>query len=193
MKRIGALPRNKASLAKLAFVQLQQRLLSSAAAFAKTLRVHKAGLERLLEKEAAIELTATDPIVDAETTDVVSDLGLEGEEAEAAIEEDETAAAEAATILGAADAPVDSLRAELAMVNDMLSFAEPVAALPDERVKWLVDWIKHNLVPDGTWNQRRLIIFTEYEDTRPNTRTRADGWNVACARPLPKPTGATNA
>ena len=110
MKRIGALPRNKASLAKLAFVQLQQRLLSSAAAFAKTLRVHKAGLERLIEKEAAIELTATNPIIDAETTDVVSDLGLEGEEAEVAIEEDETAATEAATILGAADAPADSLR-----------------------------------------------------------------------------------
>ena len=166
MKRIGALPRNKASLAKLAFVQLQQRLLSSAAAFAKTLRVHKAGLERLIEKEAAIELTATNPIIDAEATDVVSDLGLEGEEAEVAIEEDETAATEAATILGAADAPADSLQAELAMVNDMLSFAEPVAARPDERVRWLVDWIKRDLAPDGTWNQRRLIIFTEYEDTR---------------------------
>ena len=166
MKRIGALPSNKASLAKLAFVQLQQRLLSSAAAFAKTLRVHKAGLERLIEKEAAIELTATNPIIDTEATDVVSDLGLEGEEAEVAIEEDETAATEAATILGAADAPVNSLRAELAMVNDMLSFAEPIAARPDERVKWLVDWIKRDLAPDGTRNQRRLIIFTEYEDTR---------------------------
>src|ERR1019366_7180413 len=38
MKRIASLPTQKASMAKLAFVGLQQRLLSSIAAFARTLR-----------------------------------------------------------------------------------------------------------------------------------------------------------
>ena len=166
MKRIDALPKRKASLAKLAFVQLQQRLLSSMAAFAKTLRVHKTGLERLIEKQETIDLAAPEQIIDVETTDVASDLGLEGEAAEEAISADEDAAAEAATVLGAAGAPSDALRAELAMVNDMLSFVEPLAARPDERVKWLVDWIKRNLAPNGQWNHRRLIIFTEWEDTR---------------------------
>ncbi len=101
-----------------------------------------------------------------ETTDIASDLGLEGEAAEEAISADEDAAAEAATVAGAAGAPSDALRAELAMVNDMLSFVEPLAARPDERMKWLVDWIKCNLAPNGHWNHRRLIIFTEWEDTR---------------------------
>ena len=166
MKRIGALPKHKAGRAKLAFVQLQQRLLSSIAAFAKTLRVHKTGLERLIEKRPTIELAASEQIIEVETTDVVSDLGLEGESAEEAIAADEAAAAEAAAIAGAVEAPADSLRAELALVNDMLSFVEPIAAHPDERVKWLVGWIKRNLAPEGRWNHRRLIIFTEFEDTR---------------------------
>jgi hypothetical protein len=64
------------------------------------------------------------------------------------------AATEAATIAGAAGAPADALRAELAMVDDMLSLVEPIASHPDERVKWLVDWIERNLAPDGQWNRQ---------------------------------------
>jgi hypothetical protein len=94
MKRIGASPKHKAGLAKLAYVQLQQRLLSSMAAFDKTLRVHRAGLERLIEKEETLDLAAPDEIIDVETTDIASDLGLEGEAAEEAISADEDAAAE---------------------------------------------------------------------------------------------------
>ncbi len=37
---------------------------------------------------------------------------------------------------------------------------------PDARVHWLVRWIKENMLSGGTWNNRRLIIFTEWEDTR---------------------------
>jgi superfamily II DNA or RNA helicase len=166
MNRIGALPRGKATQAKLAFVQLQQRLLSSAAAFAKTLRVHKTSLERLIEKQGAVGPTIAQRDVYAETADILSELGLEDEAADQAIAADEDASTEAATVAGAAGAPTDALRAELAMVDDMLSFVEPIASRPDERVKWLVDWIKRNLAFDGRWNDRRLIVFTEYEDTR---------------------------
>ena len=34
------------------------------------------------------------------------------------------------------------------------------------RVRWLVQWIKTNLLSGQNWNDRRLIIFTEWEDTR---------------------------
>jgi superfamily II DNA or RNA helicase len=166
MRRIGALPGHKASQAKVAFVQLQQRLLSSAAAFAKTLRVHKSSLERQIEKEGAVGPTVAEPSIYAETADMASELGLEDEAAEQAIASDENAATEGATIAGAAGASAEALRAELAMVDDMLSLAEPITSRPDQRVKWLVDWIERNLAPDGQWNRRRLIVFTEYEDTR---------------------------
>ena len=48
----------------------------------------------------------------------------------------------------------------------MLALAERHAFRPDARVHWLVDWIKTNLLVGPNWNGRRLIIFTEWEDTR---------------------------
>src|SRR5262249_9129486 len=37
---------------------------------------------------------------------------------------------------------------------------------PDARVRKLVEWVKANLLTDGTrWADRRVLIFTEYEDT----------------------------
>jgi SNF2 family DNA or RNA helicase len=58
MKRIAGLPSQKASMAKLAFVGLQQRLLSSIAAFARTLKVHRATLKRVLDGEEATRVAA---------------------------------------------------------------------------------------------------------------------------------------
>ena len=43
----------KAALAKLAFVGLQQRLLSSIAAFVRTLKAHRKTLQRLVDGEGA--------------------------------------------------------------------------------------------------------------------------------------------
>ena len=48
----------------------------------------------------------------------------------------------------------------------MLAIAERYASRPDARVRWLTDWIKANLLSGQNWNRRRLIIFTDYEDTR---------------------------
>ena len=39
-------------------------------------------------------------------------------------------------------------------------------ASPHARVRWLVDWIRTHMVAGTAWNDRRLVIFTEYEDTR---------------------------
>jgi hypothetical protein len=91
---------------------------------------------------------------------------LEDDRAEKAIDADDDATAEAASALGAADAAKGDLRTELAAVDDMLVIAERYASRPDARVRWLTDWIKVNLLAGQNWNRRRLIIFTEYEDTR---------------------------
>ena len=50
-KRIARLPLREAANAKLAFVGLQQRLLSSIAAFLRTLEGHRKSLLALKEKE----------------------------------------------------------------------------------------------------------------------------------------------
>lgn len=166
-KRVSRLPPHKAALAKLAFVGLQQRLLSSIPAFLRTLRAHRKTLQRLLdgEQEEVIE-AAAQTFVDGSTSDKTEDLGLEDERAEAALEIDDEAAAGAAAVVGAADATTGDLRAELAAVDDMLALAESAAIKPDARVRWLVQWIEDKLLTGKNWNDRRLIIFTEWEDTR---------------------------
>ncbi|MFI5023821.1 MAG: DISARM system SNF2-like helicase DrmD [Alphaproteobacteria bacterium] len=167
MKRIVGLLSQKASMAKLAFVGLQQRLLSSVAAFAQTLKVHRVTLQRVLDgEEAARVAAAAQAFVDAPVGEENTELGLEDAAAEHAIDADDDAMAEAASALGTTGAGQGDLRAELAAVDEMLTLAQRHAHLPDARVHWLVVWIKANLLSGTTWNRSRLIIFTEYEDTR---------------------------
>jgi hypothetical protein len=131
------------------------------------LKVHKATLQRMLDGEAAgLVAAAALAFVEAPTSEDSAELGLEDDRAEKTIDADDDATAEAASALGAADAAKGDLRTELTAVNDMLAIAERHASRPDARVHWLTDWIKANLLAGRNWNRRRLIIFTEYEDTR---------------------------
>src|SRR4030088_1963345 len=52
-RRIAKLPGHKAALAKLAFVGLQQRLLSSIPAFLRTLKAHQKSLQRVIDGDEA--------------------------------------------------------------------------------------------------------------------------------------------
>jgi ERCC4-related helicase len=166
-RRIAKLPPHKAALAKLAFVGLQQRLLSSIPAFLRTLKAHRKTMQRLVDGEAPEGApAAAQALVDGSMTEQIDDLALEDDEAEDAIDADEDAAAEAAAVVGAANASAADLRKELAAVDDMLALAEEAALRPDARVRWLVRWITDHMLSGATWNDRRLIIFTEWEDTR---------------------------
>ncbi len=167
LNRISRLASQKAALARLAFVGLQQRLLSSIAAFARTLKVHRATLQRLLDgEEAASVAAAAQAFVAVPTGEESSELGLEDNAAERAIDADEDATSAAATALGATGAHIDDLRAELIAVDTMLELAQRHSVEPDARVKWLVAWIRDHCLNGTQWNHRRVIIFTEYEDTR---------------------------
>ena len=35
----------------------------------------------------------------------------------------------------------------------------------DARLRAFAEWIQNNLIADGEWNDRKVVIFTEYEDT----------------------------
>ena len=145
MKRIANLPSQKASMAKLAFVGLQQRLLSSIAAFARTLKVHRATLQRMLNgEEAGLVAAAALAYVEGPTSEDSAELGLEDDKAEKTIDANDDATAEAASALGAAGAAEGDLRTELTVVDEMLVIAERHASRPDARVRWLVEWINLN-------------------------------------------------
>lgn len=149
-----ALPPRQAGLARLAFVGLQQRLLSSPQAFMETLRVHIAGLDRRAAASAPLaESFAAGEAEGSEDEPEDEQLALE------AMDRDDAAAAEAAAAFAS---PV----ADRAAAQAMLDLAQQAARRPDARVRWLAAWIRDNLAPGGVWNTRRLVIFTEYEATR---------------------------
>lgn len=162
-KRIAGLARSKAALARLVYVGLQQRLLSSIPAFARTLSVHRASLQRLIEGEATRASSAAKAFVASlEIEDEATDEKLALE----ALDADVDASAVAATQAGAADATAAQLSHELAAVDAMLTIAETSRTRPDARIVWLKTWIARHQLDGACWTDRRLIIFTEYEDTR---------------------------
>jgi superfamily II DNA or RNA helicase len=152
--RTANLPPREAGYVRLAFVGFQQRLLSSIAAFAKTLEVHRNGL---LRADVAASEAAAEAFVHggAETEDEPTDE-IDGEKL---IQDEEDQAAEAA---GAIAAGVS----DLALVDEMLEIARKHGHRPDARIGRLVEWVRANMAPAGHWNERRLVLFTEYEDTR---------------------------
>jgi superfamily II DNA/RNA helicase len=161
-------------------VGLQQRLLSSIEAFARSLKVHRATVERQWEKGRAgageaisqvdkdEELFTSAPDADDERGDWT---GEELEADETAQIEDITAAAEAESPRDAA-AEVLWLR-EQALLDQMQTVAEKARYQPDAKVRELIDWIRKNLCPNlpafgkrapgpsPQWNNRRVLIFTE--------------------------------
>lgn len=151
--RAQALPPREAGLARLAFVGLQQRLLSSPQAFADTLKVHIAGFDR---RRASSTVAASFALGPAEAQDE------EPEDEEASLttlEHEEAARSEAAAAFAA---PV----ADRAAAQVMLDLALEAARRPDARMRWLADWIRTHMTTSGAWNTRRLVIFTEWEATR---------------------------
>ncbi|HTW72946.1 MAG TPA: DISARM system SNF2-like helicase DrmD [Acetobacteraceae bacterium] len=159
--RLAKLPPSQAIRARLVWIGLQQRLLSSIAAFTSTLKVHQKSLaERLPATPAAAETFVAGP----PPADV--DEPTDEDAAAELLRLDDDANTEAATQAGTTGATAADLEAERALVGDMLAIAEEHRNRPDARIHWLNKWIRDNLAPGGTWNNRRLILFTEWETTR---------------------------
>lgn len=103
-KRISQLSAGKTARAKLSFIGLQQRLLSSVHAFAKTLAVHRASLVKAIEAAEAHPGPEAIPIsmdaIDTLETQEELPIDLTEEDAEKIIEEDEIAIAQTTAELG---------------------------------------------------------------------------------------------
>jgi SNF2 family DNA or RNA helicase len=152
----------------LVMTSLQKRLLSSIEAFASTLKVHRAAFDAHVQKALSqpgsgavatpavtganlnqLSLAMSAPDADDERSDV-SETDLQ------AAEDAAVAAATAAAIPAAA---ADAFTKERDLLERMSEIANAARGLPDAKVKHLVTWIKAN--PD-----RRVLIFTEYADTK---------------------------
>lgn len=133
-----------------ALIILQKRLLSGVAAFCRTLEAHA---ERIgsgsLGKGVPLDLVTS---ADSEST-YDSDEDQLDREADADVRA-------ATTRL---DSPSTSARDVL---DAMLALARQQRSQPDAKTRALIDWIRTNQCPGGKWNERRLLIFTEYADTK---------------------------
>jgi len=157
--RLGGESKRVQAASGLLLCHLQQRLFSSVEAFAKTLKVHRRTVEKQRQAATAARLENTN--LDLLTGGVGADddratLG------EAELSAETEAQVESAT--AAIQAPIEHSD-EDRLLQQMTDLAETSRRLPDARIAHLTGWIATNMCPGGKWNNARIIIFTEYEDT----------------------------
>jgi len=179
-ERFASTTRRAQAAAGLLVVGLQQRLLSSTEAFARSLKVHRATVERQWQKGYAApagvaKWTDTEARLFTTAPDADDDRSAwTAEEAEA----EERAVIEAVTATAEGEIPKDAAaealwRREQALLDRMQDIAEKTRHLPDAKTRRLLDWIREKLCPDlppfgerpkgppPKWNDRRVLIFTE--------------------------------
>ncbi len=160
-ERLKDAPKSTQTAALLVLTSLQKRLLSSIEAFSRTLKVHRRAIERQAEPQSARQqsfaLLQESPGADDERAD---------------LDEDEVLKEEAAQMEKATQVAVPAIsQRELDLLEEMAQIAERSRQLPDSKVKQLEEWIRQNLCPGlgqsgATWLNRRVLIFTEYTDTK---------------------------
>ena len=132
---------------------LKKRFFSSPAAFASTLEKH---FETLTTEKAVAK-------IDVLTDRILRKAILKAEENyadDAQVEMAQTEAVEAAT---KRSAPLTT--DERRLLNEMRQWAEKAGHRMDSKALAIVDWIENYLKTDGEWNDRRVILFTEFRTT----------------------------
>jgi len=170
--RLRGETKRKQAAAGLLTTGLQQRLLSSIEAFSRTLRVHRRTVQRQWEAEKPV--AESQPALDLLSTTIGSDDERATQPIEL-LQADEEAQVEAATLQGALttkdQAAKKSFEQEQALLLQMTEIAETNRVLPDARVKKLLAWIRERMCPEmgkpgAKWTALRVLIFTEYDDTK---------------------------
>ena len=159
---------SRQAAAMLVVTCLQKRLLSSIEAFASTLEVHR----KAMDKTAAAPPAA--PVDDPEDAWGLLFETPGADDDRAALTEDEVRAEEDAQMAAATRDSLDdagAARGELELLDAMEEITRKARHQPDARVRYLVSWIREHLCPElgrrgAAWNERRVLIFTEYVDTK---------------------------
>jgi hypothetical protein len=167
-ERMAKEPASRRAAAMLVITSLQKRLLSSIEAFARTLAVHR----RALERQAQAAPSPAVPQAVAPLLPLLAQAtGADDERAE--LPEDEVAREEDAEMEAAsqAAAPGPAMARELALLDRMSDIAASARYEPDARLRHLIAWLRRHQCPDlgkpgAAWLPRRVIVFTEYADTK---------------------------
>jgi superfamily II DNA or RNA helicase len=132
---------------------LKKRLFSSPAAFASTLEKH---IETLTRRQSQAK---PDPMAER----ILRKAILRAEEDYADDGQVEVAQMEAVEAATKRSAPPTA--EEQRMLDRMRAWAQSANHKADTKARAILDWVAENLRPDGQWNERRVILFTEYRTT----------------------------
>lgn len=127
--------------ARFLFANLQQRLFSSIAAFDRSLRTHRNTLLR--KREAQQENESELPPELSSDNDLIEEATAQ------------------------AKGELKDLDAAIAHVDRMLAISGAERDTPDARIGAILDWMQAEMLDASyAWRDRRLILFTEWDDTR---------------------------
>ena len=132
---------------------LKKRLFSSPASFAATLEKH---FETLTSTTISAELG------DLEAR-ILRKAILKTEEDYA--DDAEVEAAQSEAVEAASKSTVPLTDEERQLLNEMREWAHKASHQMDSKAKAILNWIEGNLKTNGNWNDRRVILFTEYRTT----------------------------
>jgi superfamily II DNA or RNA helicase len=133
---------------------LKKRLFSSPAAFARTLAVHEETLRSGRTKRGA---KPTTKVLRARFEDLQADVG-DDQQLEEITDEALQLAADAEDAQPSAG--------EFEILGRLRNWADAAARREDAKAKRLIGWIEETVRPDGTWNDERVIVYTEYRATQ---------------------------
>lgn len=174
-KRDEGLPASKRNRSTILISGLQQRLLSSPKAFARTLRVHRKTMEKVWAGDAkSAELSKAEELALREG--ITADSPEAGYSQEK-LEERDAGALETATLASAGDSSKADIGKERQLLEQMQAIVDKAQFVPDARVMHLLRFIRekmcsgaevygeHDAVEGARWSRKRIIIFTQWDDT----------------------------
>lgn len=132
---------------------LKKRLFSSPAAFASTLEKHIVSLSN----------GAKPKMQDAMAERILRKAILKVDEDYANDQEVENAQSEAVDEASRRAQPLT--QEQQRMLDGLRQWAQRAKNQTDSKGKTIIDWLSVNLKPGGQWNDRRVILFTEYRTT----------------------------
>jgi hypothetical protein len=165
-KRLEGGRRSQQTAANLVITTLQKRLFSSIEAFNSTLRVHRKSMEKLASEAEPEHHLSADLLTEVNTPDADDERADRAEEeVTEGIEQAVASATERSK--GLQQISPD----EIVILDRMAEIASQSRRVADPRLtdaKWgLIPWIRKNLFnPQGAWNSRRVLIFTEFTETK---------------------------
>ena len=182
-RRLATLSKRAQAASGLLAVGLQQRLLSSTEAFARSLKVHRKTVERQRERAAPTDTDDVENAATAVTDPALFVVSAEAEDERSSWTDEQLALQDdddiesislAAEGDGSYRETADTLwLREQEILDRMQEVADATRHLPDAKARRLLDWIRENLCPGlppfgdrptgppPAWNPRRVLIFTE--------------------------------